>query len=109
MRTDALIGERSIVGWILDDLEARLSTWCGENFSSASKSHLSSVLHQLTSIVEFVNRIRWETKRFREQTDEAIAESLHVRKVSLHGISESLYKPFIGPLGIGPLSRQLGS
>jgi len=37
VRTDALIGERPIVGWVLDDLEAHLGTACGGDFSSASK------------------------------------------------------------------------
>ena len=61
------------------------------------------MLHQLICIVEFVERIRRETERFRKQTDEAITESLHVSKVSFHGISVSWYKLLVGPLGTGSI------
>ena len=63
VRTDALISERPIVGWVLDDLEVRLSA---RHNSTSSQSHLASVLHQRICIVEFVERIRRETKRFRK-------------------------------------------
>ena len=61
------------------------------------------MLHQLICVVEFVERIRRETERFREQTDEVIAELLHPSEVSFKCISESWYKLFIGPLGTGPI------
>lgn len=102
VRTDALVGELPIVGWVLDNLEARLgSTGCDTISRLKPSSHLASVLHQLVSIVEFVERIRRETKRFCEQTDEAIAEVLHVNEVRFHGMSESWYKLFVGPLDTG--------
>ena len=99
-----MIGERPIVGWVLDNLEAHLGTRCGAiSCPHLKQSHLRLVLHQLVRIVEFVECIRRETERFREQTDEAIAELLYVSKVSFHGISVSWYKLFVGPLETGPI------
>ena len=90
VRANALIAERPIVGWVLGNLEVRLGTGCGAILRPHLKrSHLASVLHQLICIVEFVECIRRETERFREQTDEAIAELLHVSKVGFQCISES--------------------
>lgn len=40
VRTDALIGERPIVGWVLDNLEAHLGTWYG----AIPRAHLDLTL-----------------------------------------------------------------
>ena len=66
VRTDALIAERPIVGWVLHNLEVRLSTVYEIFCPHLKRSHLASVLHQLICIVEFVECIRRETERFRE-------------------------------------------
>ena len=56
------------------------------------------MLHQLVGIIELVERIRGKTKRFGDQADKAVAELLHVIKVSFQGISETWDKLLVGPL-----------
>lgn len=50
-----------------------------------------------------MERIRRESKCFREQADEAITELPHVREIGFRGISESWYELFVRPLETGPI------